>query len=147
MLSLMLTLSLTALPNTASDSPRSARLVELEVRQLERKVVSAERMLPVWIPLTSGLVGGGAVTGLAVFMLTSMTLNYGTAFLALLFVVGGPAVAVAGIVTAIVFGVRNATARSSRLRGLRDDLEERQNELQRLRDTTPPPPPLTLLTF
>jgi VIT1/CCC1 family predicted Fe2+/Mn2+ transporter len=152
MLTLLLTLSLSTVPQVdasafESGSARSARLVELEVTRLERKLVSAERTLPAWVPLTSGLVGGAALTGLAVYLLTSVTLNYGTAFLALMLVVGGPALAVAGVITGIVFAVRNATARAARVRDLRDELEAKQGELRRLRDLPPPPPPLTVLTF
>lgn len=140
MLTLMLTLSLSAAPaNVIADAPsvdqstRTVRLVEVELRQLERKLVSAERMLPTWVPLTVGLVGGGALTAVGVFMITSVTLNYGTAFLALMAVCGGPAVLLAGVITAIVFAVKNDTSRSARVYDLREEVAAKRQQLDRLR--------------
>lgn len=124
-----------------AQTPRSVSLLEQETLTLERRVKSASRMLPVWVPLVAGLgVGAGCFAlGVQIFAwgIPASLAGVGAAFGGALLLCAGPLVAIAGIVTAIVFAVKNGGARRERLEGLQLQLAQKKAELAEARELVP----------
>ena len=147
----------------SSSNARSASLVALETLSLERKVARQSRLLPAWVPLVVGLGAGGLAAALGYWALTSISgYTVGSALQAFLGVVlfyGAPAIVLAGIVTAIVFAVKNI-ARQERLDAAKQELARSRQAFEKARADERPqslvapwreglsvPPSVTVATF